>query len=79
MRKENKAKYDFATTQRMKCLKNAFKTIDAFANSSLDPIMFKNYDDIKYKLFMIYGENRNKWDIIEKHFVKQNKITKDQK
>ncbi len=35
----------FARSQRLRALKNAYHTIDAFAEPSLSPEMFEKYED----------------------------------
>lgn len=53
--KDNKYAFQFAQKQRLIALKNAFKTIDAFAQPSLDPETYSNYEDVKSNLIKNYS------------------------
>ncbi len=48
------SKIKLARDQRFRSLKNAFDTIDAFADPSLDPETFDKYESAKWELLEVY-------------------------
>jgi hypothetical protein len=52
-----KARFERAARQRFIALKNAFNTIREFAEPSLDPDMFNNFERIENELLENYGKD----------------------
>jgi hypothetical protein len=52
-----KSRYERAAKQRFIALKNAFNTIREFAEPSLDPKKFSDFEDIEKYLLENYGQD----------------------